>query len=75
MELYNRAEQIQAELGEELINTIELVEEEEEEEYGEASLTSEQDPLHGSLGIGERHQSKRSSDKSRSELITDFLSE
>ena len=75
MELYNRAEQIQAELGEELINTIELVEEEEEEEYGEASLTSEQDPLHGSLGIGDRHQSKRSSDKSRLELIPSFLSD
>ena len=74
MELYNRAEQIQAELGEELINTIELVEE-EEEEYGEASLTSEQDPLHGSLGIGDRHQSKRSSDKSRLELIPSFLSD
>ena len=75
MELYNRAEQIQAELGEDLINTIELVEEEEEEEYGEASLASEQDPLHGSLGIGDRHQSKRSSDKSRLELIPYFLSD
>ena len=30
MELYNRAEQIQAGLGQDLINTIELVEEEEE---------------------------------------------
>ena len=74
MELYNRAEHIQAGLGQDLINTIELVEE-EEEEVGDASLASDQDPLHGSLGIGERHQSKRSSDKSRSELITDFLSE
>ena len=74
MELYNRAEHIQAGLGQDLINTIELVEE-EEEDVGDASLASDQDPLHGSLGIGERHQSKRSSDKSRSELITDFLSE
>ena len=62
MELYNRAEQLQAGLGQDLINTIELVEEEEEED---ASLASDQDLLHDSLGIGERHQSKRSSDKSR----------
>ena len=61
MELYNRAEQLQAGLGQDLINTIELVEEEEED----ASLASDQDLLHDSLGIGERHQSKRSSDKSR----------
>ena len=60
MELYNRAEQLQAGLGQDLINTIELVEEEED-----ASLASDQDLLHDSLGIGERHQSKRSSDKSR----------
>ena len=73
MELYNRAEQIQAGLGQDIINTIELVEEEEEE--GDASLASDQDPLHGSLGIGDRHQSKRSSDKSRLELIPYFLSD
>ena len=70
MELYNRAEQIQAGLGQDIINTIELVEVDEEE-----ADASDQDPLHGSLGIGERHQSKRSSDKSRLELIDDFLSE
>ena len=69
MELYNRAEQIQAGLGQDIINTIELVEVEEEEE------ASDQDPLHSSLGIGERHQSKRSSDKSRLELMNDFPSE
>ena len=72
MELYNRAEQIQAGLAQDIINTIELVEVEEE---ADVSLASDQDPLHSSLGIGERHQSKRSSDKSRLELMNDFLSE
>ena len=62
MELFNRAEQIQAGLAQDIINTIEL---EEVEEEADASLASDQDPLHSSLGIGERHQSKRSSDKSR----------
>ena len=52
MELYNRAEQIHAGLSHDLISTIEMVEE-------------EADPLDNSLGIGERDQSKRSSDKSR----------
>ena len=72
MELYNRAEQIQAGLAQDIINTIELVEVEEE---ADVSLASDQDPLHSSLGIGERHQSKRSSDKSRLELIPYFLSD
>ena len=72
MELYNRAEQIQAGLAQDIINTIELVEVEEE---ADVSLASDQDPLHSSLGIGERHQSKRSSDKSRLELMNDFPSE
>ena len=72
MELYNRAEQIQAGLGQDLINTIELVEEEEEVDV---SLASDQDPLRGSLGIGERHQSKRSSDKSRLDLINSLPSD
>ena len=72
MELFNRAEQIQAGLAQDIINTIEL---EEVEEEADVSLASDQDPLHSSLGIGERHQSKRSSDKSRLELMNDFPSE
>lgn len=69
MELYNRAEQIHAGLSHDLISTIEMVEEEVD-----ASIASDSfEPLHSSLGIGDRDQSKRSSDKSRSEIFRDFL--
>ena len=65
MELYNRAEQIHAGLGHDLISTISMVEEEVDVSIASDSL----DPLNTSLGIGDRHQSKRSSNKSRLEDI------